>query len=121
CPALWPCQRHDPGEIPGMKVLVCGGRDFNRKRELFSLLSMIHTHYFSITMIVEGEASGADTIAKEWAEYNGIAVDAHPADWKNIDVPSAVVKQGKYGPYNAAAGHQRNAKMLAANPDICIA
>jgi len=34
--------------------------------------------------------SGADQLAREWAEDRGVDVDPYPADWDNIERPGAV-------------------------------
>jgi hypothetical protein len=44
-----------------------------------------------------GEMSGADQLAREWAEDRGVDVDPYPADWDNIDRPAAVVKRNRRG------------------------
>lgn len=60
-----------------------------------------------ITVLIEGEAPGADTFARQWAERKGIKVEKFPADWD---------KHGK------AAGPMRNDQMLyEGNPDAVVA
>ena len=61
--------------------------------------------------VVCGMAKGADTIGHQIADEMGIPVKEMPAEWSNIDAPGAVIKRGPYGPYNARAGHDRNARM----------
>jgi hypothetical protein len=46
---------------------------------------------------IEGEMSGADQLAREWAEDRGVDVDPYPADWDNIERPGAVVKRNCRG------------------------
>lgn len=50
--------------------------------------------------------TGADAHAEEWARANGVTVHAHPPDW------------GRYG---KAAGPLRNAEMVTAGADVCLA
>lgn len=93
-------------------VLVFGGRDYADKAALYRTLDDIHARR-TITCIVEGEASGADRLARQWAESRGVDVDPYPADWNNIDRPGAVVRRNSRGQlYDAAAGHIRNELML---------
>jgi hypothetical protein len=103
-----------------MRVLVCGGRRFFDKRLLDQTLSALTP---PPTVIIEGEASGADILAREWAKSHGIPFEPYPADWDNITRPGAVVKRrydGKF--YDAAAGHIRNQKMLVeGKPDLVVA
>ncbi len=66
-----------------------------------------------ISCIIEGEASGANSLAREWAKDRRVAVEPYPADWGNITRPGAVVKHNRAGkPYDAAAGAVRNERML---------
>ena len=98
-----------------MIVVVTGGRNFNDRGRVWAALDSVHSMY-QITELVEGEASGVDRLCAEWAVVNGVKCRRCPADWKNLDAPGAVVKQGAYGPYNAAAGHSRNQAMLDTAP-----
>lgn len=85
-----------------MRVLVCGSRDYLNRDELFALLDSVHAEH-KIDVIIEGEARGADTLARMWAEQNNVTVEAYPADWKH---------------YGKAAGPIRNKQMLdEGNPD----
>ena len=88
-----------------MRVLVTGGRDFSDRELLFEALDGLHsTHGF--TVLIHGDANGADRLSGEWATSRGIKVEVHPADWK---------KHGR------AAGPIRNQKMLEQKPDLVVA
>lgn len=85
-----------------MKILVCGSRHFNDFPELMKVLDR-----YDITEIIEGEAEGADRLARLYGEYLDIPVRAFPAEWD------------KYG---KSAGPIRNRQMLVeGKPDLCIA
>lgn len=89
-----------------MKVLVCGGRDFADRMMLYEHLDVMHSNH-AITLIIHGDARGADTLAKEWAVSRGVKHRAFPAKW---------AEHGK------AAGPIRNAQMLAeGQPDKVVA
>src|ERR1700677_825377 len=89
-----------------IKVLVCGGRDFLDKQFVFKSLDAVHAE-IPIAVLVHGNARGADTIGKEWAEaHPEIIIKCYPADW---------AKHGK------AAGFIRNAQMLTESPDLVVA
>ncbi|EAP4692486.1 DUF2493 domain-containing protein [Salmonella enterica] len=98
-----------------MIIVVTDGRDFNDRTAIFSALGLLHKQ-FQVTELIEGGASGVDNLCKQWAQLHGIPVRSCPADWNDLTVPGAVVKQGKHGPYNAVAGHQRNQAMLEGEP-----
>ena len=89
-----------------MKILVCGGRDYNNRKVVDELLSSIHSQE-TITEIIHGAARGADTLGGLWAKRNNIPVREFPADWN---------KNKK------AAGHIRNIQMLKeGQPDAVVA
>lgn len=88
-----------------MKVLVCGGRDYNNSKRINEILSKLHREYI-FTFLVSGGQSGADVRATIWANKNGIDRAVFPANWE----------RGKAG------GHHRNKLMLQfIQPDLVIA
>jgi hypothetical protein len=98
-----------------MKVIICGDRNVCD----FELVDKaVKKAKFKVTQVINGDAKGADTLGKEWAESKGIPVENFPADWKNINVEDAVVKERynqwtkKNEKYNANAGFQRNQTMV---------
>lgn len=64
-----------------MIVLVCGGRDYADMRRLFRYLDRFHARYH-ITLLVHGDADGADKLAKGWALVNDVPQQPCPANWK---------------------------------------
>lgn len=88
------------------RILVCGGRDFVDRKWLFEALDA-EAKRAPITFVIHGCASGADAMAGEWATSRGIESEKYVAAWKSR---------------GAAAGPERNARMLAAGrPDTVIA
>lgn len=66
----------------------------------------------NISEVVCGDAKGADTLGKQWAQANGVPVKFFKPDWDNITAPGAKVKTNTYGkPYNVLAGFWRNQEM----------
>ena len=88
-----------------MKVLVCGGRDYNEFQYGYNVLDKIH-EIDGISMIIHGDARGADTIGKHWAFTNQIPYLSVPAEWNR---------------YGKSAGYKRNSKMLEFKPDVVVA
>lgn len=88
-----------------MKVLVCGGRDFDNVAYICSKLDKLNEET-PFTGIITGGARGVDTIANEWAKTKPFDRYVSHADWK------------KYG---KSAGHIRNAHMLTWKPDLVVA
>src|SRR5882672_7909105 len=89
-----------------MKVLVCGGRDFNDFDALCHELGGAHAAN-AIVEVIEGGARGADQLAHDWAKLNGVQTIAYLADWES---------------HGRAAGPLRNQRMLdEGKPDLVIA
>ena len=89
-----------------MKVLACGGRDFEDRKTVYDYLDALHSKQ-SISELIEGGARGADTLAGEWADERGIQRRTFEANWKK---------------YRAAAGPIRNKQMLdEGKPDLVVA
>lgn len=76
-----------------MRVLVCGTRSYFNEPFMRSVLEKLDKG----AVIIEGEASGADSQARVVAESLGLAVEKFPANWS------------KYG---RSAGFVRNTQML---------
>lgn len=79
----------------GEYILIAGSRNFTNEKRLAEILEK---EVGADDIIVEGGATGVDSMAREWAEARGIAVIEIRADWK------------KYG---RAAGPKRNDAMTA--------
>jgi hypothetical protein len=104
-----------------VKVLVCGGRDYVDERRIHEALSLIHRNR-AIAHLIHGDCRGADRVGLGWAILNGIPSTAFPADWDNIDAPGARIRFRNGRPYNAAAGMQRNSRMIQeGSPDLVVA
>jgi len=87
-----------------MRILVCGGRDFNDE---ILLSNTLESHICSNLTIIHGAARGADELAGTWAAHHGFPTETYPANWD------------KYG---KRAGYIRNTQMLnEGKPDLVIA
>lgn len=86
-----------------MRVLVCGDRSWsNRGKVMHRFLELPND-----TVVIHGDAEGADRIADAVAMVRGMPREAFPAEWE------------KYG---RAAGPRRNQRMLdEGRPDLVIA
>jgi hypothetical protein len=56
-----------------MKFIICGTRDYADRARLTQVLDGVHKKC-TIHAIIEGGATGADRLAREWALENGIQV-----------------------------------------------
>jgi len=89
-----------------MRVLVTGGRNFTDRQRVFYALDQFHKKH-GITLIIHGNALGADASAHAWALMRHVPVEACPADWKA---------------WGRTAGAIRNTEMLTTHkPDVVIA
>ena len=77
-----------------MKLIIAGGRDFNKGEILYKTLYGLSIDI--IDEIVCGNARGADTLGAEWAHLKSIPVKYFPAQWDT---------------YGKSAGYIRNAEM----------
>ena len=99
-----------------MRVLVCGGRDFGKNPDqtdndaeiyfLCDTLEDIRLEHPDM-VVIQGEAPGADRLARRWAEIVGVPVLSFPADWDR---------------YGHNAGPVRNLQMITeGKPDLVVA
>lgn len=88
-------------------LLVTGSRNLigaDHGTWVKTVLTKAHKQH-NFTLLVEGGAKGADSIAAEWAVANQIKVFTYPAEW------------GKYG---KKAGTLRNIEMLDNHPGAIV-
>jgi hypothetical protein len=91
----------------GLRVIICGGRDYNKQQFLFRKLDELQIEHGPFDTVIHGDAPGADRLAHNWALLRGITVVPVPAEWD---------RHGK------AAGPIRNRRMLSDyDPDLVIA
>lgn len=88
-----------------MRILVCGSRTWEDRPTIERAMHLLHATQ-GISQVIEGGATGADSIAKSVALAMGIPVTTIHAQW------------AKYG---KAAGPLRNQAMLQWNPDLVLA
>lgn len=88
-----------------VKLIVCGGREYFDRDALYAFMDSIASKR-KIALIIEGGASGADTLAQEWAVSRDIHCCTVPALW---------------GSRGKAAGMDRNRAMLSLKPDGVVA
>lgn len=85
-----------------MKVLVCGGRGYFDAERIDRVLDALGP-----TLIIQGGARGADSMAANWAVKRGVPMKCFPADWQA---------------HGRSAGAKRNRQMLKeGKPDLVVA
>lgn len=91
------------------RILVTGSRDREDQDVVYRALADVVRALPAdreVTVIHGACPNGADHMAHEWARGYGATIEAHPANWV------------KHGP---KAGPIRNALMVTAGADICLA
>lgn len=89
-----------------MRVLVCGGRNYGDREAVFGALQDLAERHGWLT-IIEGGATGADALAREWATLCRHGLVTIRADWQR---------------HGTAAGPIRNQLMIdGGKPDLVIA
>jgi hypothetical protein len=92
-----------------MRVLVCGGRDFDDGGLMISVLDRLHTET-PFTVLIHGNARGADRAADAWARCRGVPREPY-------EVP-----QGEWDELGKKFGALRNQRMLdEGKPDLVVA
>jgi hypothetical protein len=92
-----------------MRLLVTGGRDYADAATVAAVLdrALASLAPDDFLALVHGAARGLDTLADQWGRgRDRVRVEPYPADWDG---------RGR------AAGHERNARMVASRADFCIA
>lgn len=83
-----------------MTVIVTGSRHYADRELLWAMLDK-----FRPTLLVHGDARGADELADAWARARGVEVWGYPANWTQ---------------HGAAAGPIRNLEMIREHPDAYV-
>lgn len=87
-----------------IRVIVTGSRDWDDARTIRLMLARYNGPN---TTLVHGDCpTGADAIAKQFAEENGWTIEPHPADWDR---------------WKKSAGPRRNREMAELGADVCLA
>lgn len=84
--------------------MVCGSRSITNEDLVFKAIDEYVAELNDEVIIIEGEARGVDTIAKNWAISHGAEIIKFPAKW---DL------------YGKSAGFKRNVDMVKAC-DACL-
>lgn len=93
--------------MAGTRILVCGGRDYNKGSVIDRVLSNLWLNEGGFDVIIEGGAKGADYGARLWGQIHRIPVETYYAEW---------------GKHDRSAGPIRNKRMLdEGKPDLVIA
>lgn len=114
-----------------MRVIVCGGRKYDNYDAVRNALYRACDVYNLWDegkmlprglIIIHGGASGADSLADQWAVVNYVMFEEYKAKWDDLTAANAVVKTRRDGVlFNANAGLDRNHLMLNRGADLVVA
>jgi hypothetical protein len=91
-----------------VRVLVCGGRDFDDQAIVYRGLDLFHGKQM-ISLVIHGKQRGVDTLAGRWARLNGIDELPFSAD-------------EDFAKWGARGGSIRNGRMLrVGKPSVVLA
>ena len=71
-------------------IIVTGGREYADKTKLKEVLDLIQPD-----LVVQGGATGADQLAKDWAYTKGISCITVDADWTKYGRPAGNIRNGE--------------------------
>lgn len=95
-----------------MKLMITGSRKYNDPTHIADIFGRVERkHGAENIILIHGAAAGADTLCAREATKRGWKIEAHPVNWD----------RKPDGTINRAAGHQRNARMIAREPDAILA
>lgn len=75
-------------------LIVCGGRDYEDRAFVYRAMDYIAARR-TITYVVEGGQTGADTFAREWAKERGVPVHTEEAQWTLYGKPAGPIRNRK--------------------------
>src|SRR5262245_38470256 len=105
-----------------MRIIVTGDRNWYAPDLAEQVLNRLMLRYGPALIIVHGAATGIDRSFAEACSDLGVEQEAHPARWEELDHPEAVIRYYKRNrPDTANAGPVRNAEMVAAGAEMCLA
>lgn len=81
--------------MEAMKVIVAGSRSFCDYPRLSRVLATIP----AIGEVVCGEARGADSLGRRWAEEHNIPVKSFPAQWDKYGRAAGPIRNREMGDY----------------------
>ena len=77
-----------------MRVLVCGGRHYDDWTLIVNVLDGVHARQ-PVTLLIEGGATGADSLARRWAIARGIEVATYRANWDRYEHRAVLIRNSQ--------------------------
>jgi hypothetical protein len=87
-----------------IEVIVTGGRDYKNYEFVCEKLNELHKLH-TISLLIQGGATGADHLAFVWAMENNVPYETVNAEWERLGL---------------SAGMQRNYEMITSYPNAWV-
>jgi len=84
------------------RIIVAGGRDFDDYGRMSKILNTFLEKMKSKVIVTGEHPSGADALAKAYAEENKIDHVGFPADWDNLGDAAGPIRNSKMAQYGHA-------------------
>lgn len=97
-----------------MNVIIAGGRDYTNEGEFNYRVGIILAPYGTVTIIHGDCLTGADQLAKRFAEKKEFPCIAFPADWAKFGKSAGPIRN------QAMVDYVEALKILPGVNDICI-
>src|SRR5437867_12339286 len=91
-----------------MRVLVCGGRDYNDFKTVQEVLHRLHEQT-PFSCVIHGAARGDDTLAGLWAKHNEVPVETYEAAGSRYGRAAGMIRHEQ-------KLHERGPELLVAFP-----
>jgi len=79
-----------------MKIIIAGSRNFNNYDLLKTTINDLN---LEIEEVVCGEARGADSLGRRYAEENNIPIKSFPANWDQYGKNAGMIRNAEMGAY----------------------
>lgn len=94
-------------------VVVTGGRKYSRGKRVNQILDAA-VERLGMTLLVQGQGSGLDTLAWKWADRRGFPMKSFPADWAKFGLSAGPIRNGDMAKF--VADHEDPEKICIAFP-----
>lgn len=102
-----------------MKLIIFGDSQINNLKVVEEALNSFNIDISKIKEVAVDTDKGMDVLGSDLARKHKLKKREFKIDWKNIDVPNAVIKENKFGKYNSAAAGMKD-QQIADYVDICL-
>jgi hypothetical protein len=79
-----------------MRVIVCGGRKYDDRETVYRALDLIWQQApMDTMMVIQGGATGADALARDWCVMRAVEYVNVPANWDSFGLKAGPLRNQK--------------------------